>query len=123
MSANYTMTINQGEDYLLTLTIEDSVPNPIDLTNYEFTGQIRSKASSTDILASFTITKLNQGTNPGELTIELSAATSSALTMDTSTKAKRKITEMAYDIESIESATDTVRWLEGVVRMSPEVTR
>lgn len=116
------MCIKQGADYQLKLTIKDSASVPIDLTDHTFRGEVRDTASSTDSLASFTFEKLDQTTNTGEVLVKLTSAASSAIPTEKSRSPERTITKLAYDIES-EANSIVTRWLEGVVELSPEVTK
>lgn len=123
MSGKYDMSISQGSDFTLGLTIKDSAGAPIDLTGHTFSGQIRKTASDSTIQASFSFTILDQVVDTGRVNVELPAATSSSLILDKSKSASRKITTMTYDVESEDSSGKIVRWLEGLVKLSPEVTK
>lgn len=122
MSGKYDMTISQGSDFLLNVTIKDSAGALVDLTGHTFSGQIRKTASDATVQASFTFNILNQGTNPGEVEVKLDAALSTAIILEKSKNASRKVTTMTYDVESVNGGT-TVRWLEGLAKISPEVTK
>lgn len=123
MAGKYNMSISQGSDFVLGLTIKDSAGNPIDLTGHVFRGQMRKTASDAIIQASFTFSILDQVTDTGRVDVKLDAAISSAIILDRSTGASRKITTMTYDIESEDSNGSDERWLEGLVLISPEVTK
>ena len=124
MSAGkYDMTICQGSDYELGVTIKDSTGALIDLTDHTFTGQVRKTASDLIVQASFTFEILDQVTNTGRVNIKMDAATSSGITLDKSKSSSRKITTMTYDVESVSASLGTKRWLEGKVNFSPEVTK
>lgn len=109
MATIQNLYIDQGTTFSLAIVVSDQNGDAKDLTDYTVRGQIRkSYYSSTSI--SFTAVKslpLN-----GEITISLTATQSSAL------KAGRYV----YDIE-IESVEETLRVLEGIVVVNPEVTR
>jgi hypothetical protein len=122
MAGKYNLEIAQGSDYTLAMTLKDPTGTPIDLTGHTFTGQIRKTASDFTVQASFTFILLNQGTDPGRVNMSLSAATSSGITLNKSQGASRKITTMTYDVES-DNAGSITRWLEGLVQLSPEVTK
>jgi hypothetical protein len=122
MSNEYNFRINQGEDFTLQVELRDENNDPIDLTGHVFSGQMRNTASSDDIAASFSFNILDQITDTGKVEILLAASVSSAMTLPSSPNAKRKLALFAYDIESVSSGT-TSRWLEGIVSMSPEVTK
>jgi hypothetical protein len=123
MAGSYDMSINQGADYKLSLTIKDELGDPVDLTNHTFTGQIRKTASDPIVQASFSFTILDQVANTGRVDVLLSAAVSSGIQLERSTGVNKKITQMAYDIESDNGSGEIVRWLEGIVEFSPEVTK
>jgi hypothetical protein len=109
MATIQNLYIDQGTTYSLTITVSDQNGDAKILTDYTVRGQLRkSYYSSTS--TSFTA----EATSPldGEITISLTATQTSAL------KAGRYV----YDIE-IESDEETLRVLEGIVVMNPEVTR
>jgi hypothetical protein len=122
MSNDYKMNIKQGEDFKLQIEIQDENGDPIDLTGHVFSGQIRETASSATVVAAFSFNILDQSLEPGKVEIILSATTSSAIALPYSPTAIRKLALFSYDIESIHTG-NTVRWLEGVVVVSPEVTK
>ena len=123
MSGKYNMSISQGADYTLGLTIKDSAGVAINLTGHTFSGQIRKTASDSIVQASFSFDIKDQITLTGRVDVLLDAATSSGLSLDKSKSASRKLTTMTYDIESEDSSGKIVRWLEGLVSLSPEVTK
>lgn len=122
-TARYDMTICQGSDYTLKLTLKNSLGIGRDLTGYTFTGQIRKTASDPVVQASFSFVIADQVTNTGELEVKLAASDSSAILLDNSKSATRKTTTMTYDIESEDGAGVKKRELEGLVKISPEVTK
>ena len=122
MSGQYSMSISQGSDFLLAITIKDSSGTPIDLTGHSFRGQIRKTASDPLVLADFSFNILDQVSSTGRVDVILPSTDSSTIILETSKSAGRKITTFTYDIES-EDSGNVVRWLEGLVKMSPEVTR
>jgi hypothetical protein len=123
MAGKYDMTISQGSDFVIALTIKDSTGTPIDLTAHTFRGQIRKTASDATIQASFVFTILDQVADAGRVDVKLEAAVSSGIYLERSTGATRKITTMTYDIESEDGSGNDERWLEGLVKISPEVTK
>ncbi|NBO69837.1 hypothetical protein EBV26_05035 [bacterium] len=109
MATIQNLYIDQGTTYSLSITVSDQNGDVKDLTDYAVRGQLRkSYYSSTS--TSFTAT----ASSPldGEITISLTATQTSAL------KAGRYV----YDIE-IENDEETLRVLEGIVVINPEVTR
>ena len=117
--------IEQGANFYRKLKFTDNqlVPVPIDLTGFIYTGKLRKTIDAAASILDFTCTVLNQGTNPGEMTIELTNAQTSSIAMKAQ-KVQSRITEpFAYDIEVQYPSGYKERVLEGVANVSPEVTR
>jgi len=109
MATIQNLYIDQGTTFSLAIVVSDQNGDAKDLTEFTVRGQLRkSYYSSTSI--SFTAVKSTP--LEGEITISLTPTQSSAL------KAGRYV----YDIE-IESDEETLRVLEGIVVVNPEVTR
>ena len=102
------LVIDQGTTFSLTMQLDNEDGSDKDLTSYAVTSQIR-KSYYSNTYTSFTTAKINL---TGELTISLTAEETSSL------KAGRYV----YDIE-ISSSTETLRVLEGIITVTPEVTR
>jgi hypothetical protein len=106
------LIIDQGSDFTSTITVEDTVGNLLDLTNYTIQGQVRKTYTSSTSYA-FTCTKLtSQG--PGKLRIELSPTQTGSM----------KPGRYVYDVEIVHvSGTPVIRVVEGQVTVTPRVTR
>mgnify|MGYP001203240904 CR=1 FL=1 len=102
------IVIDQGTTFSLTVTLTNDDGTEKDLSGYTITSQMR-KSHYTNTYTAFTTAKVDL---TGEVTISLTATQTSAL------KAGRYV----YDIE-IEDSTETVRILEGIVTVTPEVTK
>lgn len=103
------LVIDQGTTFSLTITVADSNGNPLDLTGYTLRAQLRKSYGST----SYTnFTTASATPSDGELTISLTAAQTSGL------RAGRYV----YDIE-IDNEGEVTRVLEGIITVTPEVTR
>jgi hypothetical protein len=109
MATIQNLYIDQGTTYSLTITVSDQNGDVKDLTDYTVTAQLR-KSYYSSTATSFTASASSP--TDGEITISLTATQTSAL------KAGRYV----YDIE-IESDEETLRVLEGIVVINPEVTR
>lgn len=125
-AASYDIKIDQGSDFSMTLTFKDASGNLLNLTGFIFNGQLRANFSSPSIIASFTFDILDQN-NPltlGQVVVEMSAATSTAIPVPgiVGNSTLRPISKFIYDIEAT-FAGITKRWLQGAVSLSPEVTR
>ena len=109
MATIQNLYIDQGTTYSLSITVSDQNGDVKDLTDYTVRGQLRKSYYSN---ASTNFTASATSPTDGEITISLTATQTSAL------KAGRYV----YDIE-IESDEETLRVLEGIVVINPEVTR
>jgi hypothetical protein len=109
MAAIQNLYIDQGTTFSLAITVSDQYGEGMDLTNYTVTSQMRKSYQSATAI-NFTTEK----TTPvdGILTISLTADQTTAI----------KSGRYVYDIE-IESDEETIRVLEGIVVINPEVTR
>lgn len=122
MAAKYDIKINQGSTFKIALTIKDSDNNPIDITGYDFCGQIRKSVSDEVVQASFSFSIQNQSTNTGEVVCTISDTDTAAIEVNKSRGAERVLTEMTYDIESTIN-NETTRWVEGIATISPEASK
>ncbi len=130
-AAKYDIKIEQGTTFVLPLKFSDSDGVGIDQTGNTFTGQIRERYNSTTILATFVCTLKNQITNAGEVDCVISAADSASIpalapddASDCSKKPPaRRLSYFEYDIERTNADLTKDRILEGIVAMSPEVTK
>ena len=102
------IVIDQGTTFTTTITLTTDDGSAKDLTDYTVSSQIR-KSYYTSTYTAFTTTKVDLA---GEITLSLTATQTSAL------KAGRYV----YDLE-ITSSEETVRVIEGIVTVTPEVTR
>lgn len=102
------IVIDQGQTFSFSLTLSNTDGTAKDLTDYTVTSQMR-KSYYTSTATDFTTAKVDL---TGEITISLSAAETSAI------KAGRYV----YDVE-IASNVETLRILEGIVTVTPEVTK
>jgi len=107
------LVIDQGTTFSLSITVSDANANEIDLTGYTLRAQLRKSYGATSY-TSFTVAADDPTT--GELTISLTDAQTSAL------KAGRYV----YDVEIVAPVADgstVTRVLEGIITVTPEVTR
>jgi hypothetical protein len=106
----YDIYIEQGSTYTLDVEV-----GGIDLSTYLGRGQIRQYANSTDILASFTVAiALN--------TINISLTATQTALLPATGPLYNNTYVGTYDIE-LYNGTNVIRILNGVVRISPEVTK
>lgn len=108
MATVQNITIDQGTTFSLSITLTNDDGTAKDLSSYTVSAHMR-KSYYTNTYTAFTTAKVDL---TGELTISLTAAQTTAI------KAGRYV----YDIE-ITSSAETLRILEGIVTVTPEVTK
>jgi len=108
MAVIQNLVIDQGTTFSLIFNITNADGTAKDLTSYTGSSHLR-KSYYTNTYTAFTVAKDNL---EGEITISLTATQTSAL------KAGRYV----YDVEIL-SNVETLRVLEGIITVTPEVTR
>ena len=110
MATRSDMIIDQGSTFATVVTVTDTDGSFVNLTGYTANSQIRKHATSANTQATFTIT--NGGTS-GQLTLGLDYANTAALTAG----------RYVFDVEITPAANVRSRVIEGIVTVTPEVTR
>ena len=113
MAGRYDILILQGETFQKKITWKDSSGNEIDLTGYSAKMQIRTAVTGGTI-----ITELS--TENGKIVI---AGTLLTLTISSTDTALMSFTETAYYDLEITKDTVTKRLIQGVAKLSLEVTK
>jgi hypothetical protein len=109
-AAYQNLYIEQGTSFSTTITLDDVYGNIYDLTGYTANSQIRKSYYSSNATAAFLAT-INANTG----TVSLS--------LDTPTTANIAAGRYVYDTIIKTPAGDATRILEGIVDVSPSVTR
>lgn len=109
MAIKANLSIDQGTDFSTTIDVTDDNGTVVDLTGYTGAAQMRKHYTSSAQTA-FTVT-----VSPlmGEVQLAMNAATTAALTAG----------RYVYDCELTSSANVVSRLVEGIVTVSPQVTR
>lgn len=110
MAAFTEITIEQGATFSTTVNVEDAYYNPVDLTGYSASSQMRKSyysSSATNITASVT------GTSNGEITLSMTAANTASLTPG----------RYLYDLIINDGANNVTRVVEGIATVLPSITR
>lgn len=107
MALKANMVIDQGTTFSSMIEILDENDDPIDVTSYIARGQIRKHYTSTNAV-SFSTALAN-----GSLVISLTANQTANIIAG----------RYVYDIELVDPANTVARILEGIVTVTPEVTR
>lgn len=111
MASYANLAVDQGADFETTITLEDEHFDPINLSGYTVTGQIRRTYKSTTAY-NFTISVTDA--SDGIITIRVPASVSAVM----------KSGRYVYDIYVSNSTTHKVhKVLEGILEIVPSVTR
>jgi hypothetical protein len=111
MGAYTDLTIDQGASFDLTFDLVGDDGYPINVTGYEFSGQIRKTYYSTNPTANIIVTILNP------------VAGNTLLSISSSNTANIVAGRYVYDIKMKDTADVTSRVVEGIVTVTPQVTR
>jgi hypothetical protein len=109
MAIKANLQIDQGADFETTINVTDDDNNIIDLTGYSGTAQMRKHYSSVTYY-SFTV---SISPLEGEVTLALSANTTNTITPG----------RYVYDCELLDAGGKKSRLIEGIVTLTPQVTR
>jgi hypothetical protein len=117
------LLIQQGETFSRTITITDNqaIPVPINLTGYTARASIRPAADSSTKTCDFVCTFATDRAT-GVIVISLADTVTSAIAT-TGKTAYDKLAKYQWDMEIISSGGVVTRLLNGSVEVSPEVTR
>jgi len=106
------LTIDQGTSFSASIDLANDDGSAINVTGYTFSSQIRKSYYSANSTANLTVTVTNAAT--GNILLRLDSANTSNI------KAGRYL----FDLKMANNTTDSVtRILEGIVTVTPQVTR
>lgn len=108
MALKANIVIDQGTDYSTTINVTDDNGDPVDLSTYTGAAQMRKHYTSSNATA-FTVTTDGSGV----VTLSMNAATSGNLVPG----------RYVYDCELTDSSNTVSRLVEGIVTVTPQVTR
>lgn len=112
-AGTHNLVIEKGATFSRTFTYKDANGALINLTGYTARMHIRKQKGSVDMLVSLTSSSgITLGGALGTVAIVISATATAAIAVDSG----------VYDIELVTGDT-VLRFLEGTVTFSPEVTR
>jgi len=111
MAAGYqNLYVESGSNFSTTITIDDVYLNAYNLVGYTASSQMRYSYYAANATASFAT---NISTSNGTITLSLSAPTTANITPG----------RYVYDTRIIDQNNNVTRILEGIVNVSPSVTR
>lgn len=105
------LTIDQGATFETTLDLIADDGSAINVAGYVFSGQIRKSYYSLNSTANLDISISNSAN--GNVVISLNSATTANIAAG----------RYLYDVKMIDTANTTTRILEGVVTVTPQVTK
>jgi hypothetical protein len=108
MAAKVNIVIDQGTTFNTTYTIHDAIDEPIDFTGFTANSQIRKSYSSSNSYV-FDVSL----SNTGLVTLFMNVATTSSITAG----------RYVYDIEVESLSGVRSRIVEGIVTVTPQVTK
>lgn len=119
-ASEYNILIEQGADFKMRLRPTSLT---LDFTGSTGRGQIRRRYSDADPIAAFTVTTGTDGTG-FYLDFALTAVETAAIPVESGTTYNKRNSKYCYDVEIVMAADGKViRLIEGIVEVSPEVTR
>ena len=105
------LVVDQGATYQTELDLVNDDGTAINVANYTFSGQIRKSYYSSSSTANLTISIVDAAN--GNVNIVLTAATTANI------KAGRYV----YDVKMVDTSNTTTRVLEGIITITPQVTK
>lgn len=108
--ATYPLTLRAGDTETVSVTLQDSSGNPINITGRTYAAQVRATVDAASPLATFTCTITNAAA--GQFACTLSATTTAALSTGVA----------VWDLQEINGTTVTTL-LAGPVKIDKDVTR
>ena len=110
MATKANLVVDQGTTFSTTLTLTDDYGDPLILSGFTVSSQLRKWYTSSNSVAFATASNTSTGT----ITLSLSSNQTSSLVAG----------RYVYDVELTETSSDAVsRIVEGIVTVTPQVTR
>lgn len=107
MAQKANITIDQGADFSTSIDVTDDNGDPTDLSDYTGAAQMRKHYTSSNSYA-FTVAVAN-----GSVTLSMNSTTTSSITAG----------RYVYDCELTNGSNVVTRLVEGIVTVTPQVTR
>lgn len=105
------LIVDQGTTFETTLDLVGDDGAAINVAGYLFSGQIRKSYYSSNVTANFLIVPTNNAN--GNITMTLSAATTANI----------KPGRYLYDVKMTDTSNTVTRIVEGVITVTPQVSR
>lgn len=115
VAGTYNFTIEQGSDFVRTLTWKDDADVLINLTGYTARMKIKTAVGGTQIISLTQAAGITLGGAAGTIVITITAAQTTAFTV-------ADFLTAVYDLELVSGAGFVTRLIQGRATLSPEVT-
>ena len=122
-AASLNLLVEQGTTFQRLVTFKDPAGAAVDITGWAFTGQIRKRYDSPDVVAAFSFTILDQVASTGQVLMTMAPSVTGAIPVDKSSSVSKRLTTYAYDVDVLVPGGEVDRVIEGIVNVSPEVTK
>jgi hypothetical protein len=109
MGSKVNLVVDQGSTFSTTINLTDDFGNLVDLTGYSGAGQIRKHYTSSNAVN----IGVTLGGSNGTVTLALSANASANIVAG----------RYVYDVEITSPSGDVSRIFEGIITLTPQVTR
>lgn len=120
-SANVDIEIDQGASFEYVMAFSDEDGNPINISSWTFSGQIKRREDDSDALASFTFAN-HADTNKKYWRLTAAASESLGPSIDPSNGAAIKATRLCYDVFADKGSGQVDKVFYGVAFIYPSVT-
>ena len=107
--SGYNISLDQGTDYSLNLTIRDSNLNPKNISGYAFTGIIKYRYSETGSRGNFSCSVTNA--TGGQVVMSLSNSQSANI----------PVGRHLYELEVTDAGSLKEKYLKGYIEIAPEL--
>lgn len=121
---NLGIVLDQGADFSLVIGIFNE-SGPVDITGYDFLGEMRKSTSPTSqVVAEFDFTILDQTTNTGQVRWFLPESESADIVTSVSSalQPNRETTPFVFDVKMKDTSSTISRIIQGLVYVSPQAT-
>lgn len=107
MASKANLVIDQGSTYSVSISIFDAEGDPLNVTGYTSRSQLRKHYTSSNAVT------FQTSLSNGEISLALTANQTTSLIPG----------RYVYDVELIDQSNNVTRIVEGIVTVTPEVTR
>jgi len=111
MASFLELSCDQGSDFSVNLDLTNDDGSVINIAGYSFTSSIRKSYYSANVTANLTVAIAN------------AASGNVSLSMNSATTANVKAGRYLYDVRMVRTDSKISRVIEGIITVSPQITR